>query len=187
VRVSLIEKTGRMTTVEKALEKGTSNRIAARLTEGETGREFVLSYGGAHGLPDCNGCDGKVENDGVKDVVITQKDIREVQLAKGAISAGIKLMLTDLNLNESRIDYIYIAGAFGNHVRPESAVQIGLIPNIEKEKIIYIGNAAGIGASMALLSEDAREEARQVAKTIRHIELADDPLFQEVYMYAMGF
>jgi uncharacterized 2Fe-2S/4Fe-4S cluster protein (DUF4445 family) len=185
VKAELIDKTGRLITVQKALEKGIADRIVTRLTEGETGREFVLAYAGAR--RDCTGCDGKVKNDGASDIVITQKDIREVQLAKGAISAGIKLMLKELGLGENDINYIYIAGAFGNHVRPESAVKIGLIPNIEKEKIIYIGNAAGIGASMVLLSVDAREEARQVATSIRHIELADDPLFQDTYVKAMGF
>ena len=187
LKAGLIEKTGKLSTVEKALEKGIADRIVARLTEGETGREFVLSYSGSCGPLDCNGCDGQVKNDGAKDIVITQKDIREVQLAKGAVSAGIKLMLEKLGLDENDIDYIYIAGAFGNHVRPDSAVQIGLIPNIEKEKILYIGNAAGIGASMALLSAEVREEIRQVATSIHHIELSDDPLFQETYMKAMGF
>jgi uncharacterized 2Fe-2S/4Fe-4S cluster protein (DUF4445 family) len=185
VKVGLIEKTGRLITVQKALEKGIADRIVTRLTEGETGREFVLAH--ADASRDCSGCNGDTENHGESDIVITQKDIREVQLAKGAVSAGINLLLKELGLSENDINFTYIAGAFGNHIRPDSAVQIGLIPNIEKEKILYIGNAAGIGASKALLSVDAREEARQVATSIRHIELADDPLFQDTYMNAMSF
>ena len=125
--------------------------------------------------------------DGSDDIVLTQKDIREVQLAKGAIRAGIKLLLDEFKLGEGDLENIYIAGAFGNHIRTESAIGIGLIPEISEEKIKFIGNAAGIGASMALVSKEAREEAGKLAKEVRHLELAANPSFQETYLAEMSF
>jgi len=200
-KAGLVEKTGRLINAEKAREKGIAEALASRLRDGKTGREFVLAYAGsvddgadgarddASGADDsANGAnDANDSANGTEDVVITQNDIREVQLAKAAIRAGIKLMLKEFGIDETSIEQIYIAGAFGNHIRPESAAGIGLIPDIGKEKIMYIGNAAGIGASMALLSTAAGEEINEAAKVIRHMELAEDPLFQDTYLKAMAF
>ena len=169
-KAGLIDRTGKLFTREKALEKGIAAELAGRLRDGKTGREFVLAY-----------------IDDADDVAITQKDIREVQLAKAAMRAGIGLLMKEFGLAEKDLQYVYIAGAFGNHIRTESAVGIGLIPDIGEEKILYIGNAAGIGAVMALLSLEARGHAKETAKKIRHIELAVDPSFQEVYLAAMAF
>ena len=173
-KAGLVEKTGRLINAEKARERGLAEGFASRLADGATGREFALEY-----------TDGAADRAG--GVVITQNDIREIQLAKAAIRAGIKLMLKEFGMDEADIDNIYIAGAFGSHIRPESAAGIGLIPDIGKEKIIYIGNAAGIGASMALLSAEARKDINEAAKAIRHIELAGDPQFQDTYVKAMSF
>ena len=169
-KAGLIEKSGRLVTSEKALENGVDIKIASRLREGKTGREFVLAY---------------AEDEG--DIVITQNDIREIQLAKAAIRAGITLMLKELRLDAYELQCIYIAGAFGNHIRTRSAVKIGLIPDIGEDKITYIGNAAGAGAGMALLSEKAGQDARAAAKMVRHMELATDPMFQGAYLSAMSF
>jgi len=169
-KAGLIEKTGRLITADNALDKGVSAELAGRLREGKTGREFVLAF---------------AENG--DDVVLTQKDIREVQLSKGAIRAGIKLLLDELNTLEHDLHNIYIAGAFGNRIRTESAVGIGLIPDVGRDKVLYIGNAASIGACMALLSPRAREEMKKTAKKVRHVELAAKPSFQEEYLAAMSF
>ena len=170
LKTGLVDKTGRLLTAEKALEKGVAAALAQRLRDGKTGREFLLAG-----------------NDGGEDVVITQKDVREVQLAKAAIKAGIKIMLRLLELTEEDIGQVYVAGAFGNHIRTVSAVAIGLIPDVGENRISYIGNAAGTGASMALLSTDAKEDAIQSAQKVVHVELAADPSFQDVYLAAMAF
>jgi len=170
LKAGAINKTGRILTADKARLDGVPEKIASRIREGKTGREFVLAY-----------------RKGADDIVITQKDIREVQLAKSAIQAGINIMLKEAGLDEEDIDKLYIAGAFGNHIRAESAVRAGLIPDIGYEKIVYAGNTAGIGAAMALLSADARDEAEKTAKAVRHVELAENPSFQEVYIAAMAF
>lgn len=120
-------------------------------------------------------------------VAITQKDIREVQLAKGAILAGINILLMELNLTADEIDQIFLAGAFGNDIDVNSAIKIGLLPNISPQKIHSVGNAAGVGACMALLSDIAMEEAITLSQTVLHVELANHPEFQEHFLKAMYF
>ena len=85
------------------------------------------------------------------------------------------------------LEKVSIAGAFGSYIRKESAINCGLIPEIDHEKIFSIGNSAGIGASMALLSEESFEETVKAAETIEHVELATRSDFQEKYMLAMRF
>ena len=124
---------------------------------------------------------------GAKDVVITQKDIREVQLAKGAMMAGIRILMDRLGLEEEDIREVYLAGAFGNYVRPETALAIGLLPVFPKAKITQVGNAAGSGAKMALLSTRALKEAGKIAEQIEYVELAKIPDFQEQFVKGMLF
>jgi uncharacterized 2Fe-2S/4Fe-4S cluster protein (DUF4445 family) len=121
------------------------------------------------------------------DVVITQRDIRELQLAKGAMMAGIRILMDRLGLEEQDIREVYLAGAFGNYVRPESALAIGLLPLLPKAKITQVGNAAGSGAKMALLSTRARKEAGKIAEQIEYVELAKISDFQEQFVKGMMF
>ena len=120
-------------------------------------------------------------------IAITQKDIREVQLAKGAILAGIEILLSELNLTTEEIDRIYLAGAFGNDIDVNSAIKIGLLPNINPKKVHSVGNAAGVGASMALLSDEAKEVAIRLSQKVTHVELANHPNFQDFFLKAMYF
>jgi uncharacterized 2Fe-2S/4Fe-4S cluster protein (DUF4445 family) len=112
-----------------------------------------------------------------KDVVITQNDIRQVQLAKAAIYAGSKLMLKRLNLQYP--DRIKIAGAFGNHIDTTLALVLGLFPDCPPERITSIGNAAGDGCRAALLDRKKRREADQIAKRVDYVELTLMPDFQQ--------
>lgn len=89
-----------------------------------------------------------------KDIVITASDIREIQLAKGAIATGINILLEKLKITANDIDNLYLAGAFGNYIDIKSAIRIGLIPNIPLDRIKSIGNAAGEGAKISLLSKE---------------------------------
>ncbi len=120
-------------------------------------------------------------------ILLTQQDIREVQLAKAAILAGIRTLLQELGISEDVLDSVLLAGAFGNYIRRENALAIGLLPAVSAEKIIPIGNAAGAGASMALLSLDERKRAAELAAAARHIELSMNEVFQEFYISAMQF
>jgi uncharacterized 2Fe-2S/4Fe-4S cluster protein (DUF4445 family) len=123
---------------------------------------------------------------GAKEVVITQKDIRELQLAKGAMMAGIKILLDTLGLKEKDVREFYLAGAFGNYLRAESAMAIGLLPVFENARITQVGNAAGTGAKMVILSTRALNEALRIARRIKYVELAKIPEFQQQFMKGMS-
>jgi uncharacterized 2Fe-2S/4Fe-4S cluster protein (DUF4445 family) len=118
-----------------------------------------------------------------KDIVITQKDIRQIQLAKGALYCGCKLMMRRMGIH--KVDKVKIAGAFGTHVDREKALIMGLFPDCEIEKIISVGNAAGDGARAALLNREKREEANWVSRNVEYIELTVEKDFQEQFMEAM--
>jgi uncharacterized 2Fe-2S/4Fe-4S cluster protein (DUF4445 family) len=118
-----------------------------------------------------------------KDVVVTQKDIRQIQLAKGALYAGCKLMMKRLGLEG--VDRVKIAGAFGTHVDREKALIMGLFPDCEIERVSSVGNAAGDGARIALLNRDKREEANWVSRNVEYVELTIEEDFQKEFMAAM--
>ena len=108
-------------------------------------------------------------------------------MAKAAIHAGIELLLKNLNIEASDIEQVFLAGAFGNYIRKENALKIGLLPDIAPEKIHFIGNAAASGAQMMLLCSESRAKAKQLAKKIQYIELANSPDFQEVFADCINF
>ena len=129
-------------------------------------------------------------NQGRKDlrVVLTQRDVREFQLAIGAIRAGINIMLKTVKLEIKDIDRVLIAGGFGSFIRRANAQRIGLLPaGIDHQKINYIGNASLAGAKWALLSSNARRYAEEIARKTEHIELSLDTNFQMEFAEAMIF
>jgi uncharacterized 2Fe-2S/4Fe-4S cluster protein (DUF4445 family) len=114
-------------------------------------------------------------------VFLTQKDIRQIQLAKAAIRAGIELLLQKSGTQAAGIQQLLLAGAFGNYIQKESAIRIGLLPHIPLEKIHFVGNAAGSGARMALVSQNARRMAKELAEKIDYLEIAHQAEFQMVF------
>jgi uncharacterized 2Fe-2S/4Fe-4S cluster protein (DUF4445 family) len=120
-----------------------------------------------------------------RDIVLTQKDIRQIQLAKAALQAGCKILMNHFKLDS--INRIVIAGAFGLHIDKENALTIGLFPYCPPENIIVVGNAAGHGAYLALVNRDKREEADRIARTVEHIELALETEFQKEFIEALAF
>jgi uncharacterized 2Fe-2S/4Fe-4S cluster protein (DUF4445 family) len=122
-----------------------------------------------------------------RNLLLTQEDIRQVQLAKAAIRTGIKLLQKKIGVSDDDIQHIYLAGAFGNYIRPESAMRIGLLPNVPAERIKFIGNAACSGAQMILLSRDLRAKAGELAHRIKHIEIAHERQFADVFAESMTF
>ncbi len=118
-----------------------------------------------------------------KDIVITQKDVRQIQLAKGALYAGCKLMVHRMGIE--KVDRVKIAGAFGTHVDREKALIMGLFPDCEIEKIVSVGNAAGDGCRAALLNREKRVEANWVSRNVEYIELTVEPNFQKEFMGAL--
>jgi uncharacterized 2Fe-2S/4Fe-4S cluster protein (DUF4445 family) len=120
-------------------------------------------------------------------VFLSQKDIRQLQLAKGAIRAGIILLQKKLGMRSCDIEHILLAGAFGNYIRKQSALRIGLLPAVEAERIRFVGNAAAAGAQMILLSRQYRDKARELAGKIEYVEIAHEPGFQDIYADSMLF
>ncbi len=120
-------------------------------------------------------------------VLLTQRDIREMQLAKAAIQAGIKLLQRKMGLSDDEIEQVLLAGAFGNYIRPQNALRIGLLPAVGPERIHFVGNAASSGAGMILVSRDCREQARELARRIEYVEIANQPNFHDVFADSLLF
>ena len=118
-----------------------------------------------------------------KDVVISQKDVRQIQLGKGALYTGCKLMMRRMGLD--KVDVIKIAGAFGTHVDKTKALIMGLFPDCDLENVLSVGNAAGDGARAALLNRAKREEANWVSRNVEYVELTVESDFQDQFMQAM--
>lgn len=114
-------------------------------------------------------------------ITVTQKDIRELQLAKAAIHTGCSILMKRKGVGEKDVRKIFLAGAFGNYIDPANAVTIGLVPDIPPQRILFVGNAAGSGATIALLSKTKRKEASRLSRQVRYLELAADPDFQSEF------
>jgi uncharacterized 2Fe-2S/4Fe-4S cluster protein (DUF4445 family) len=145
-----------------------------RVRESEAGTEFVLASGeeSGTGIP----------------VVLTQRDIRELQLASAAIRAGINILLSRVGLTASDLDRVLLAGGFGNFLRRNNAQRIGLLPGeLAHHRIVYAGNTALVGARNTLCSKQACAEAERIARVTRHIDLSLDQDFQNEYMMGMFF
>lgn len=121
---------------------------------------------------------------GTPELRITQNDVRGIQLAKGALYAGARLLMDRAGLDT--VDAVKLAGAFGSHIDPVYALVLGMIPDCEPSKVTSVGNAAGSGALRALLSKVDREEIAVVARTVTKVETAIEPRFQEHFINAMG-
>jgi len=125
------------------------------------------------------------EREGGRAVTITQQDVREIQLAKGAIYTGIKLLLEARNRSEAEIEQVIIAGAFGTYIDVASAITIGMLPRLPLSRFRQVGNAAGTGARLALISRQKRAEAQAIARRVKYIELAADPRFMSTFVDAI--
>jgi uncharacterized 2Fe-2S/4Fe-4S cluster protein (DUF4445 family) len=133
--------------------------------------EYVLSW--------------KEENDVGRDIAVTQLDVQEIQLAKAAIYAGARILMKHLHIGPREIQKVFLAGAFGTYVDPQSAVIVGMYPDVPLERVQFVGNAAGSGARMALLSKEVRENSDLIAQRIDYVELAADPSFQREFSEAL--
>jgi uncharacterized 2Fe-2S/4Fe-4S cluster protein (DUF4445 family) len=119
------------------------------------------------------------------DIVISQKDIRAIQLAKGAMYSGAKIMMNKLGV--TKLDRVILAGAFGSYIDKMSAAVIGLFPDCDPERVYAVGNAAGDGARMALLDLDKRDEADLHARRVEYVELTVAPDFNRIFPMALAF
>ncbi len=120
-------------------------------------------------------------------IYITQKDIRQVQLAKGAILSGFITLLEYKNITLDNLDKVIIAGQFGRHLSPESLTGVGIIPKNLKDKIKYIGNSSRAGAFMCLLSMEERKKAEDISRNVDYIELSNIENYEKIFTKALLF
>lgn len=150
------------------------DNIQNRLIKSSNGsREFVLVF--------------ERESGKNRSVGITQGDIRQLQLAKSAIYSGIRMLQSVMNIGDEQIHQLMLCGGFGNYINIESAKTIRLLPDLQHERIAYVGNAALLGAQMALLSETERHNAERLTQQIEHVALAARPDFQDIFIDSMAF
>jgi len=120
-------------------------------------------------------------------LALTQKDVREVQLAAAAIRTGMRMLLAEAGLNVSDLERIYVAGAFGSTMDIENAMRIGLIPTIRPDIIEFVGNASLAGAKILLLSGGERKRCEKLAGSIRHVSLVQGEKFQDIFIDSLAF
>mgnify|MGYP001016896811 FL=1 len=149
----------------------TSKATEQWVTRGsERGMEIVLLDGGAG-----------------TSIVLNQEDIRQIQLAKAALRTAIDIVIEEAGVSLQQLENIYMAGAFGSYIDPKNAMLIKMIPSVDPAKVVNIGNAAAQGATLALLSDKKRREARILQDKIQCIELAHYPGFQEKFINNLNF
>ncbi len=169
-RLEVIDATGRLLTREE---------VGAHIGDGLRKRLVSHAHGGAFVL-------APTEQTVIGEpIVLTQRDVRQIQLGKGAIRAGIEILMKELAIAPEQVVEVCLAGAFGNYIRPASALTIGLVPPFPRATITPVGNAAGAGAQMALLSRRAWEEAAAFWAQVEYIELSLRQDFQQVFMEAI--
>lgn len=165
VKFGILDESGRMAGADEVENKDYQNRIV----EIDNMRQFILAQ----------------NNIREESITFTQKDVREVQLAKAAVCAGIKILLKEKNINFNEIEKVYIGGGFGNYMDIESSATIGMIPKELKGKIESVGNCAGGGAKIYLLSKQIRENAVDIINKTTYIELSKREDFQEYFIDSM--
>lgn len=142
-----------------------------RLRRTDKQMEFVIAWANETGIN--------------RDIVITQKDVGEIQLAKAAIFAGCSVLMNARNLRLKDLDRVLVAGNFGSYINPENAKLLGLVPDVATNRIEFVGNTAVTGAKMVLVSKETRETAERISKEIRYLELATAPEFSKELTDAM--
>lgn len=159
-RAGVIDKTGKF-----VLDSG-SNRVRK---DADGRPEYVLAWADETSIN--------------QDITVTQADVRALQLAKGALYTGTRLMMKKMGV--TKLDRVELAGAFGSHIDREASLTLGMFPDVPLEKIFVVGNAAGDGARMALLNRGKRREANERARWVEFLEIATEPTFEKEFMQAM--
>ncbi|MBI5301122.1 MAG: DUF4445 domain-containing protein [Chloroflexi bacterium] len=167
IQAGLVDSTGRLLTAD-ALRGRVTDNLLARLVEVEGVRAFLLS-------------------DPADGIVLTQPDIRALQFAKAAISSGVDVLMQNLGITANDLHEVMLAGSFGSYINPASARRIGLVPWVPVERIVAVGNAAGEGAKIALLSFREREAANRIPELVEYLELSGRPEFNDIFTEALSF
>lgn len=172
LELGIIDKKGRILPVEKVTNPAAA-AFKDNLVQHENAWAFriVESQSTGHGRP----------------ILLTQHDVREFQLAKGAMAAGVRILLETYGIQAEDVQEVLLAGAFGNYMNPHGACAIGLIPPVLEDRIKMIGNAAGTGSKLALLSAQEYRRASEIAEGVQFVELGSYPTFNRVFAESMYF
>jgi uncharacterized 2Fe-2S/4Fe-4S cluster protein (DUF4445 family) len=162
----LLDETGRLLAGDE-LPAGLPQALRERVGETDEGTEVLLGDG--------------------REVPLTQRDVRELQLAKAAIRAGAETLLAEAGLEAGALERVVIGGAFGSYIDRESALAVGLLPAVPVERVCFAGNTSATGARLALLDVAVRERAERAAREVRYLELSGRPDFQNRFAEAMLF
>ncbi|MBN1352797.1 DUF4445 domain-containing protein [candidate division KSB1 bacterium] len=165
----IIDSTGQITTPDGKIPDALQRRIISS----DSGNDFLL-------VP-------RSETQTNMPIIISQRDVRELQLAKGAIAAGVEVLFNELGIGAADVEQVLIAGAFGNYIDKDNTFKIGLLPDIDQKLVKFVGNAASMGAKKFLLSNAARKEAQRIIEFTEYVELSARPDFQDKFMDAMMF
>ena len=166
-RVGVLDQKGRIL-LPSEISSASAAELAERVRVRGEEREFIIF------------------KDEEREVTLTQQDVRELQLAKGAIRAGIELLMKEAGISPDDIQEVLLAGVFGNYINREKAVTLGLIPPFPIEKVHFIGNGAMDGALRALLSLEERRWADKISAQVHHIELSGRPDFEETFLRCLA-
>ena len=167
----ILDAVGQLRKVGVLSEMGAMSLDHPRARRGAKGPEFVIVTG--------------AESGNEHDIVLTRGDVSEIQLAKGAMRAGAQVLMQEAGITASDINRIVIAGAFGSYIDVRNALQVGMFPPLPPDQFEQVGNAAGVGARMALLSTDMRERAQEIAAQAEYVELTNDPRFTAAFTEAV--
>ncbi|RIK34043.1 MAG: metal-binding protein [Chloroflexi bacterium] len=166
-RAGVVDASGRLIQVEDARAK-LPDALRERLLTIDGVRAFRLS-------------------DPASNIVLTQQDIRALQFAKGSIAAGVAVLMQQMNVTAKDLHQVLLAGSFGSYINPASARTIGLVPWVAVEQIVAVGNSAGEGAKIALLSFREREAANRIPEFIEYVELSGRAEFNDIFMETLAF
>jgi len=169
LKVNIIDTTGRMLTKEEFTEIKPGSKLCDKLVKINDINCFIIY------------------SDDDNKVYLSQKDIRQIQLAKSSIYSGCMILMKVFNLSLDEIDEIIISGAFGNYIDIDNAMYIGLLPSVDRSKLNNIGNGAGKGVSSYLLNNDMKCKCDEIVKNTKHYELANDVSFVDEYIKNMNF
>lgn len=168
-RAGIIDESGRLLPRDEFLAQHPDSPLAEYLGEaGEYNTAFFFTRGD-------------------RPVYLSQHDVRQIQLAKSSIFSGCMTLLEEAGLSPDQLDALYLAGAFGNYIDIDRALEIGLLPPVPRDRIFSIGNGAGKGVQMCLLDQGEMDRCKALPASIEHVELATSPKFMETYIMNMNF
>jgi uncharacterized 2Fe-2S/4Fe-4S cluster protein (DUF4445 family) len=167
----ILDAVGQLRKIGVLDERGAMSLDHPRVRRGEHGPEFVI-------VPRAESGDGK-------DIVLSRADVSEIQLAKGAMRAGAEILMQEAGITVHDLERIVIAGAFGSYIDVTNALRVGMFPPLPADRFEQVGNAAGVGARLVLISRAQRELAGEIAAQAEYVELTNDPRFTMAFAEAM--